>query len=80
MTSETNKHERKSMNRVAEILKSKKASSGYLWIQSLAGDCILWPSEEASVNDDGKNAIGRWQLTPSEEDALIATGEVDEVN
>lgn len=28
-----------------------------------SGDCILWPSEADSIDDDGQNAVGRWQLT-----------------
>lgn len=38
----------------------------------------LWPTEESSINDDGKNAVERWQLTDEEADELRKTGEVDE--
>ena len=67
---------------ISEIIEAKNnaGSSAYLWLQSTAGDCILWPTEESSVNDDGKNAVGRWQLTRDEENELIETGECDEVN
>jgi hypothetical protein len=48
-------------------------------LHSLSGDCILWPDEESSIDDDGRNAIERWQLTAEESEELIETGEVDEV-
>ena len=63
---------------VVEILAAKKESGddAYLWLHD-SGDCILWPTEESSENDDGKNAIERWQLTAAEIEELEATGEVD---
>lgn len=63
-----------------EILSAKAAAGAgaYLWLHD-SGDCILWPTEEASINDDGRNAIGRWQVSKEVADELIASGEVDEV-
>ncbi len=65
---------------VNEILSAKSAAGNdaYLWLHD-SGDCILWPTEEASINDDGKNAVERWQLSSDEVAELIETGEVDEV-
>lgn len=67
---------------VCQILASKTraGSAAYLWVQLLVGDVILWPSESASVDDDGANAVRRWSLTQEQEDELIATGQVDETN
>ena len=69
------------ITKVEEILSAKNESgeNAYLWLQSAAGDCILWPTEDASENEDSADAIGRWQLTVEEANALIETGEVDEV-
>lgn len=69
------------MEKVNEILeeKAKAGSAAYLWLHSLSGDCILWPDEESSIDDDGRNAIERWQLTTEESEILVETGEVDEV-
>jgi hypothetical protein len=66
---------------IDEILSAKYESgeNAYLWLHSAAGDCILWPTEDASENEDSADAIGRWQLTANESKALIETGEVDEV-
>lgn len=60
----------------AEIIASKNeaGTEAYLWLHT-TGDCILWPSEEASEGDDGRSAIARW--TTDEVDALIDSGEVD---
>lgn len=64
---------------VKEILEAKEAAGedAFLWLHS-SGDCILWPTEESSINDDGENAVERWQLTDEEADELLETGEVDE--
>ena len=65
---------------VQEILRAKEdaGNDSHLWLHD-SGDCILWPTEESSVNDAGRNAIGRWHLSHEEQDALIETGGVDEV-
>lgn len=62
-----------------EILSAKAAAGAgaYLWLHD-SGDCILWESRADSENDDGKNAIGRWQVSREVYDDLIASGEVDE--
>ena len=68
-------------SKIEEILSAKDESgeNAYLWLQSAAGDCILWPTADASENEDSADEIGRWQLTVDEVNALIETGEVDEV-
>ncbi len=67
--------------KIEEILsaKVKSGENAYLWLQSAAGDCILWPTQNASENADSADEIGRWQLTVAEANELIETGEVDEV-
>ncbi len=42
------------ITKIEEILSTKNESgeNAYLWLQSAAGDCILWPTEEASENED----------------------------
>ena len=74
-TAERHDHE----NRRNISAKNESGENAYLWLQSAAGDCILWPTEDASENEDSADAIGRWQLTVDEANALIETGEVDEV-
>jgi len=66
---------------IEEILsaKVKSGENAYLWLQSVQGDCILWPTQDASENEDSADEIGRWQLTVDEANELIETGEVDEV-
>ena len=68
-------------SKIEEILSAKDESgeNAYLWLQSAAGDCILWPTQDASENEDSADSIGRWKLTDDEVNALIETGEVDEV-
>jgi len=68
------------MTTSTEILSAKAAAGddAYLWLHD-SGDCILWPNEESSINDDGKNAIERWQVSKEVAAELIETGEVDEV-
>ena len=62
------------------ITDAKRAAGpgAYLWLDD-NGDCILWPSEDASIDDDGQRALARWHLTEDEAAALLATGEVDDV-
>lgn len=65
---------------VRAILAAKAAAGpgAYLWLHS-SGDCILWPSEGDSVDDDGRRAVGRWMVqTRWEAEELTATGAVDE--
>lgn len=47
-----------------EILSEKKAlgDEAYLWVQSDAGDVILWASEKVSEDDDGASAERRWYI------------------
>lgn len=68
------------MTTANEILSAKAAAGddAYLWLHD-SGDCILWPTEEASTNDDGKNALDRWQISSEVAAELIDSGEVDEV-
>lgn len=63
-----------------EILSAKAAAGAgaYLWLHD-SGDCILWASKADSENDDGRKAIGRWQVSNEVVGELIASGEVDEV-
>lgn len=64
------------MKTVDDILAAVREAgpTAYLWVHD-SGDCILWPNERASRNDDGYLAIGRRTLTPEERRALEdATG------
>lgn len=66
---------------IEEILSAKLESgaNAYFLLQSAEGDCILWPPQDASENEDSADKIGRWQLTVDEANELIETGEVDEI-
>lgn len=68
------------MTNYSEILKAKMAAGAdaYLWIHS-SGDCILWADEADSIGDDGSRALARWQVDAATIDALIASGNVDDV-
>jgi hypothetical protein len=68
-------------SKIEEIIsaKSESGENAYLWLQTAVGDCILWPTQDASENEDSTDAIGRCKLTVDEANALIETGEVDEV-
>lgn len=67
--------------RIDEILDAKinSGENAYLWLHSAEGDCILWPTQDASENEDSADEIGRWQLAVDETKELIETGEVDEI-
>jgi hypothetical protein len=62
---------------IIEIIEHKAAINGFLWAHD-SGDVILWESEEDSVDDDGRHAVARWQLSRAELDALASLGEIDE--
>jgi hypothetical protein len=64
---------------VDQILEQKQIAGpdAYLWLHD-NGDCILWPNEQISEDDDGAHAIGRWQLDRLQQEALKQTGKVDE--
>ena len=69
------------MEDLTQTILEAKADLGhdaYLWLHD-SGDCILWPSEKVSVNDDGMNAVARWQVTETVVKELISSGEVDEI-
>ncbi len=67
--------------RIEHILseKLKSGQNAYLWLQSDDRDCILWPTQDASENEDSADEIGRWELTVDEANELIESGEVNEV-
>lgn len=65
-------------DQATEILEAKRDANGYLWVHD-SGDVILWPTEEDSVDDDGANAVARWDVSPRTLADLIASGECDEI-
>jgi hypothetical protein len=66
--------------KLSEILAAKKeaGADAYLWVHT-SGDVILWPDEASSENDAGANALSRWHVNAATVDALVASGEADEV-
>jgi hypothetical protein len=50
----------------------------YLWVHT-SGDVILWSDEDSSVNDNGAHAVERWDVDTETVDALIDSGECDEL-
>jgi len=50
--------------------KEAAGADAYLFLNGTSGDCILWPNEASSENDDGANALSRWTLTKEEVEAL----------
>jgi len=65
---------------VTQIIERKRAEGpeAYLWAHD-SGDVILWSTEAESVDDDGRRAVARWQVDAVTLDALIESGEVDEI-
>lgn len=66
------------MTTAAEIIQAKNTAGedAFLWLHD-SGDCILWPNEDSSIDDDGKNALDRWQVSPEVAEELLESGEVD---
>ena len=64
----------------AEIIdrKHSEGSDAYLWAHT-SGDVILWANEASSADDDGSCAVERWQVDAATVDALIGSGEVDDI-
>lgn len=69
------------ISKIEEILsaKSESGENAYLWLRRDIGDCVLWPTQDASENEDSADEIGRWMLTVDESKELVETGEVNEV-
>jgi hypothetical protein len=69
---EEQREEARIEEKITEIIEAKEAAGAdaYLWLNGTSGDCILWPNEESSENDDGANALKRWTLTQEEVEAL----------
>jgi hypothetical protein len=68
------------MNNTVREIAAAKADAGagaYLWLH-WSGDCILWPTEEDSIEDDGQQAIGRWQLDDDQAAELTTLDVVDD--
>ena len=68
--------------KIQEIISSKinSGDNAYLWLQSTDGDCLLWPTRDASENEDNADEIGRWDITVDEAKELLETGEVEEIS
>jgi len=66
--------------KVDEIKRAKAAagSDAFLWLHD-SGDCILWPDEDSSEDDNGANAVERWSLTLAEYRALKAAHEDEDL-
>jgi hypothetical protein len=70
------------MNELTNTIITAKKDAGenaYLWLNELDGDCILWPSEEDSIDDSGYNAIERWDVSKEVMAELRESGELDEI-
>lgn len=70
------------MNELTNTIITTKKDAGetaYLWLNELAGDCILWPSEEDSIDDDGRNAIERWEVGKEIMAELRESGKLNEI-
>jgi hypothetical protein len=67
------------MNKTDEITAAKAAAGpeAFLWAQD-SGDVILWPDEASSQDDDGRQALGRWQVDDGTLQALLSAGLVDD--
>lgn len=59
------------------IARTDAGPDAYLWVHT-SGDVILWPAEPGPDND-GCDALARWQVSPAVVDELIASGDVDDV-
>ncbi len=64
--------------RAIRAAKGEAGPDGYLWVHD-SGDVILWPSEDASEDDNGADALERWHVTATEVDVLVGMGIADEV-
>ena len=66
------KHKELIEEKITEIMDAKvdAGADAYLFLDANSGDCILWPNEASSVNDDGAQAVARWTLTKVEVEAL----------
>ena len=65
---------------VQEIIETKHnvGPDAYLWLHS-SGNCILWLNAESYNDGDVMSAIMRWLLTDEEQQELIQTGEVNDI-
>jgi len=64
----------------AQIIERKRneGPEAYLWVHD-SGDVILWETEAESVDDNGWRAVARWRVDRATLDALIESGEVNEI-